>query len=111
MPGHVPSCARIVLDDDHAYPGGMRDGVMATPGALISEALRERGLCLDDLSRSTRLRRSLLERMELDDFTETGGDVYARGHLRVIAAVLDMDPERLLAAYDGAPSLQRPPAP
>lgn len=111
MPGHRASLARAVRAGRDAYPGGMREGITVTPGALISHALRERGLCLDDLSRSTRLRRSLLERMELDDFSETGGDVYARGHLRVIAAVLDIDPERLLAAYDDAPSLQRPPAP
>jgi cytoskeletal protein RodZ len=49
--------------------------------------------------------------MEADDFVDTGGDVYARGHLRVIAGVLDIDAEVLLAAYDTAPAVLRPPAP
>jgi cytoskeleton protein RodZ len=87
------------------------DASLVTPGALISSALRDRGLTLDDLAQSTRLRRGLLEQMEADDFFDTGGDVYARGHLRVIAGVLDIDADDLLAAYDEAPSVRRPPAP
>ena len=89
----------------------MSDATLATPGALIGDALEQRGLTLDDLAQSTRLRRGLLEQMEADDFADTGGDVYARGHLRAIAGVLDMDPETLLAAYDVAPGVRRPPAP
>ena len=89
----------------------MSDAALVTPGALIGRALRERGLTLDDLARSTRLRRGLLEQMEADDFSDTGGDVYARGHLRVIAGVLDIDPDLMIAAYDEAPMVHRPPAP
>ena len=82
-----------------------------TPGAMITDALRGRGLTVEDLAQSTRLRGSLLEQMQADDFSDTGGDVYARGHLRVIAGVLDIDADCLLAAYDEAPTLRRPPAP
>ena len=89
-----------------SYPGYVSDAALAAPGALISAALSERGLTLDDLAQSTRLRRGLLEQMEADD-----GDVYARGHLRVIAGVLDIDADVLLAAYDTAPTVLRPPAP
>ena len=94
-----------------SYPGHVSDAALATPGALISTALSERGLTLDDLAQTTRLRRGLLEQMEADDFVDTGGDVYARGHLRVIAGVLDIDADVLLAAYDTAPAVLRPPAP
>lgn len=89
----------------------MSDAVLATPGALIGDALRQRGITLDDLAQSTRLRRGLLEQMEADDFADTGGDVYARGHLRVIAGVLEIDPDVMLAAYDQGPGVRRPPAP
>jgi cytoskeleton protein RodZ len=78
---------------------------------MISDALRGRGLTVDDLAQSTRLRGSLLEQMQADDFSDTGGDVYARGHLRVIAGVLDIDADCLLASYDEASTLRRPPAP
>jgi cytoskeletal protein RodZ len=70
-----------------------------------------RGLSIDDLASSTRLRPSLLEQMAADDFLDTGGDVYARGHLRVIAGVLGLDADDLLACYDQLPGMQRPPAP
>ena len=93
------------------YPDAVSDAALATPGALMSRALRQRGLTLDDLARSTRLRSGLLEQMEADDFVETGGDVYARGHLRVIAGVLGIDADELLTAYDTAPTVRRPPAP
>lgn len=89
----------------------MSESTQPTPGALMSDAMRRGGLTLDDLAQSTRLRSSLLEQMQADDFSDTGGDVYARGHLRVIAGVLDIDAECLLAAYDEAPTLRRPPAP
>lgn len=89
----------------------MSDAAVATPGSLIREGLGRSGMSIDDLARSTRLRPGLLEQMEADDFTGTGGDVYARGHLRVIAGVLDIDTDHLLAAYDEAPIVRRPPAP
>lgn len=89
----------------------MSDPTWVTPGTLMRAALRERGLTLDDLAQATRLRRGLLEQMESDDFAETGGDVYARGHLRAIAGVLDIDAEMMVAAYLEAPEVRRPPAP
>jgi cytoskeletal protein RodZ len=89
----------------------MTDATLATPGAMMRAALCDRGLTLDDLARTTRLRRGLLEQMTSDDFAETGGDVYARGHLRVIAGVLDIDAGQIVAAYLEAPEVRRPPAP
>jgi cytoskeleton protein RodZ len=94
-----------------SYPGPVSDATLATPGALMSAALRQRGLTLDDLAQSTRLRRGLLEQMLDDDFLDTGGDVYARGHLRTIAGVLGIDADQVVAAYDDAPAVRRPPAP
>lgn len=87
----------------------MPDG--AGPGDLIISAMAASGMSLDDLSRSTRLRVGLLEQMTRNDFVITGGDVYARGHLRVIAGVLGLDVDELLFAYDALPVSQRPPAP
>jgi cytoskeleton protein RodZ len=83
----------------------------STPGALIDAALRQCHLTLDDLSQSTRLRLGLLHQMLDDDFAETGGDTYARGHLRVIARVLNLDPDMLLESYDSASQVRRPPTP
>lgn len=83
----------------------------AGPGALICTALAASGMSAEDLARSTRLRVGLIEQMAEDDFASTGGDVYARGHLRAIAAVLGIDADELLASYDALSASQRPPAP
>ena len=89
----------------------MHEGSVATPGAIIEAALRDRGFTVDDLARSTRLRVGLLSCMLDDDFADTGGAVYARGHLRTIASALALDPDELMAAYDAVPHSRRPPTP
>lgn len=89
----------------------MLEGLPTSPGALIESAMRHSGVSLEQLSASTRIRAGLLGLMLEDDFVETGGDVYARGHLRAIAGVLGLDPDQLVAAYDASPQISRPPAP
>ena len=83
----------------------------ASPGSLIVEAMQSRGLTVDDLAATTRLRPGLIASMTQDDFADTGGDVYARGHLRVLAGVLGLDVDGLLIAYDESVDVRRPPAP
>lgn len=83
----------------------------STPGGLIAGAMRARGVSIEDLARTTRLRPSLVEQMTQDDFVDTGGDVYARGHLRAICTVLGLDSDEVLVAYDSCSDVRRPPAP
>lgn len=89
----------------------VQEGSVTTPGALIEAGLRDRGFTVDDLASATRLRVGLLSSMLDDDFVDTGGDVYARGHLRTIAGALALDPDELMAAYDAVPRSRRPPTP
>jgi hypothetical protein len=42
----------------------------------------------------------VIEAIEVDDFGPCGGDFYARGHLRSLAAVLGLDPEPLVRSFD-----------
>jgi cytoskeletal protein RodZ len=46
-----------------------------------------------------------------DDFVDTYDDVYARGHPRVIARLLDIDAQDLFAAHNEAACVRWPPAP
>ena len=87
----------------------MDQGEAAGPGALIAGTRAARGLTVEDLSRATRLRPGLLAQFEDDDFTASGGGAYARGHLRAIAAILDLDPDTLLVLYDTSTTVRRPP--
>ena len=69
-------------------------------GAMISKARRDAGLSIDDLSDATNIRGALLREMEADEFTNCGGETYARGHIRNIAKKLSVDPQPLLDAYE-----------
>ncbi|CAO5148929.1 cytoskeleton protein RodZ [Frankia sp. AiPs1] len=72
----------------------------ASAGSQLAAARRERGLTVDEVSERTRVRATLIEQIERDDYSHCGGTVYARGHLRSISATLGLDPGPVLAAYD-----------
>ncbi len=69
-------------------------------GQMLNAARVDRGISLDDLAHTTKLRASILAAMEGDDFSHCGGTVYARGQLRAIAPVLGLDPDDLVDAFD-----------
>ncbi len=69
-------------------------------GSMIQQAREAAGLSLDDVAEATKIRSSILAAMEHDDFSHCGGDVYARGQLRSIAAVVGLDPEDVVESFD-----------
>ncbi|WP_041939752.1 MULTISPECIES: helix-turn-helix domain-containing protein [Frankia] len=71
-------------------------------GSLLAAARRERNLTIDEVSERTRVRASLIDQIERDDYSRCGGTVYARGHLRSIATSLGLDPGPVLDAYDAS---------
>ena len=69
-------------------------------GSMISKARKDAGLSIDDLSAATNIRGTLLREMEANNFSQCGGETYARGHLRNIAIKLDIDPQIFLTAFE-----------
>src|SRR5664279_291403 len=69
-------------------------------GSDLSAGREAAGLTLEDIAERTRVRRTVIERIEADDFSLCGGDVYARGHVRTIATVVGIDPAPLVAEFD-----------
>ena len=69
-------------------------------GDTLAEARRQAGLTLTQVSQQTRIRESIIRSIEQDDFSPCGGDFYARGHIRSIAAVVGVDPVPLIREYD-----------
>jgi cytoskeletal protein RodZ len=69
-------------------------------GGMISKARRDAGLSIDDLSGATNIRGALLREIEADEFTNCGGEIYARGHIKNIARILNVDQQPLLDAYE-----------
>ena len=63
-------------------------------GQALSAARRDAGLSIDDISAKTRLRATVIRAIEADDFSPCGGDFYARGHIRTLAALVGSTPRR-----------------
>lgn len=73
---------------------------MDTPGAMLKSARRVKGFTLDELAHITRIPRSTLGLLELDYYEELPAEVFVRGFLRNIARELDINPERIILAYE-----------
>jgi cytoskeleton protein RodZ len=69
-------------------------------GETLTAARESAGLSVEQVAETTRIRRTLVQAIEHDDFSPCGGDFYARGHIRTIATTVGADPKPLLAAFD-----------
>jgi hypothetical protein len=69
-------------------------------GGTLAAARHEAGLTLAQVSQQTRIRETIIRKIEEDDYSECGGDFYARGHIRAIAKMVGADPEPLIQEYD-----------
>lgn len=79
-------------------------------GESLAAARVAAGESVEDVSRATRIRGELLRRIEADDFAGCGGTVYARGHVRAIAAHLGLDPAAYVAEFDSTHAAPEAPA-
>lgn len=68
-------------------------------GMTIKSARVSLGLTTADLASSTKIRESMLVALEADEFDSFGGEAYVRGHLKVLANCLGLDPEGLAAEF------------
>jgi cytoskeleton protein RodZ len=71
-------------------------------GETLASARAAAGLTTADVAERTRIRRTLVEAIEADDYHLCGGDVYARGHIGTIARTVGLDPAAVLAEFDAA---------
>ena len=71
-----------------------------TLGSTIRDAREAARLSIESLSESTSIRMGLLNEMENNNFSHCGGDTYARGHLRNIAARVGINPQVFLDLYN-----------
>ncbi|MSW10119.1 MAG: DUF4115 domain-containing protein [Actinobacteria bacterium] len=69
-------------------------------GSLIAKARKDAGLSLEALASKTNIRVTVLREIEGDNFKNCGGETYARGHVRNIAAVLKADPQEFIRVYE-----------
>ncbi len=70
-----------------------------TPGAVIAEARRKRGLSADDLAERTKIPVTLLKALEADEYHRLSGPLYARSFLRSCAKELGLPVDEVLDLY------------
>jgi cytoskeletal protein RodZ len=75
-------------------------------GEFMQGARESAGLSIDELSERTSIRAGLLREIENDNFVHCGGDTYARGHLRNIAAIISVDAQTLIDLYNNEQSTE-----
>ena len=69
-------------------------------GEFMQGARETVGLSIDELAERTSIRAGLLKEIEKNNFSNCGGDTYARGHLRNIAAIISVDAQTLIDLYN-----------
>jgi cytoskeleton protein RodZ len=69
-------------------------------GALITKSRTDARLSIEDLAKLTNIPATLLRDMENDNFAKCGGETYARGHLRNMAAKLGVDERVFLDLFE-----------
>ncbi len=72
-------------------------------GQALAARRAERGLSIEQVAASTRIRAEHLRALEADDFAGFAAPVYANGYLRTYATYLGLDAEELLAHMPAGP--------
>ncbi|MGL5857806.1 MAG: RodZ domain-containing protein [Angustibacter sp.] len=68
-------------------------------GRTLAQARIDKGMSIADVAAALSVRQTIVRAIERDDWAVCGGDVYARGHVRSYARLVDLDPAPLLIAY------------
>jgi cytoskeleton protein RodZ len=79
-------------------------------GSELAQARRDAGLSVAQVSAGTNIRASLIDQIEVDDFSHCGGDFYARGHIRAIAKFVGLDSDEAMREFASEHTVTAPSA-
>ncbi len=74
---------------------------MGDLGQLLREAREQKGVSLEQVEEATRIRQKFLQALEEGNFGALPAETYVKGFLRTYATYLELDPEELMALYEG----------
>ena len=69
------------------------------PGEILRKAREAKGLSQREVADELRLRKQIIELLEADDYETFSTPTFIKGYLRAYAKLLDVDEEKLFAAY------------
>jgi cytoskeleton protein RodZ len=85
-------------------------GAASSPGAKLRRAREARNWTAAQAAELMRLPVSVVDALEQDRYADLGAAVFARGHLRRYATLLDLPADPLLDAYDRSHAGPAPPS-
>jgi len=74
---------------------------MGDLGQLLREAREQKGVSLEQVEEATRIRQKFLQALEEGNYGALPAEAYVTGFLRTYAMYLELDPEELIALYEG----------
>ena len=74
---------------------------MGDLGQLLREAREKKGVSLEEVEEATHIRQKFLQALEEGNFGALPAETYVKGFLRTYAMYLELDPEELMALYEG----------
>lgn len=74
---------------------------MGDLGQLLQEAREHKGVSLEQVEEATRIRQKFLQALEEENFGTLPAEAYVKGFLRNYATYLELDPEEVIALYEG----------
>jgi len=74
---------------------------MSDLGQMLREARERKQVSFEEVEEATRIRQKFLQALEQGDYGALPGETYVRGFLRTYAAYLELDPEEVMALYEG----------
>ena len=97
---HAQTARRLVhASDEVARRSPSTDEVDA--GLQLKQAREAKGLSLDDLSRATKISRSVLSALEAEDESHLPAAIYTRGFVKAYAREVGLNPEEMVHRYLG----------
>jgi cytoskeletal protein RodZ len=74
---------------------------MGDLGQLLREARERKGASLAEVEEATRIRQKFIQALEEGDYGALPAETYIKGFLRTYASYLELDPEEVMALYEG----------
>ena len=74
---------------------------MSDLGQMLREARERKQISFEAVEEATRIRQRFLQALEQGDYGDLPGETYVRGFLRTYAIYLELDPEEVMALYEG----------
>lgn len=74
--------------------------VSDSPGAILSNARKYSGLTIEEVATRLCLRSSVIEAIEVDNYSTISRHVFSRGYLRAYARLMHLEPDMIIEKFN-----------